>query len=105
MLRETVAEYIQILTLQADELEKTLGIKPPKGIPPLRRIRIFGGGVLIFDEYGQLKYQIANRIENVHRQQERLDYLADWDFSTSHPNPDRPRVRSRDLPSSIVCVS
>src|SRR5262249_59507948 len=64
VLHETVAEYIQILTLQANELKKKLGLVPPKGIDPTRRIRIFGGGALVFDEYGQLKYQIANRLEN-----------------------------------------
>jgi hypothetical protein len=80
VLHETVAEYVQILTLQADELKKRLGIVPPKGIDPKRRIRIFGGGALIFDEYGQLKYQIANRIENVKGQQARLDYLGESGF-------------------------
>ena len=90
MLRETVAEYIQILTLQASELTKTLGINPPKGIQPTRRIRIFGGGALIFDEYGQLKYQIANRIENAKHQQARLDYLADTAFFDEPPAPRPP---------------
>jgi hypothetical protein len=80
VLHETVAEYIQILTLQANELKKKLGLVPPKGIDPTRRIRIFGGGALVFDEYGQLKYQIANRLENTKRQQERLDYLGEKGF-------------------------
>jgi len=80
VLHETVAEYIQILTLQANELKKKLGLVPPKGIDPRRRIRIFGGGALVFDEYGQLKYQIANRLENTKRQQTRLDYLGEKGF-------------------------
>jgi hypothetical protein len=90
VLHETVAEYIQILTLQANELKRMLGITPPRGIDPRRRIRIFGGGALIFDEYGQLKYQIANRIENVDRQQARLDYLAETDFFEEPPAPRPP---------------
>jgi hypothetical protein len=90
VLHETVAEYIQILTLQANELKKRLGIIPPKGIDPGRRIRIFGGGALIFDEYGQLKYQIANRIENTKHQQARLDYLAESGFFDEPPPPPPP---------------
>jgi hypothetical protein len=85
VLHETVAEYIQILTLQANELKQKLGLRPPNGVQPTRRIRIFGGGALIFDEYGQLKYQIANRIENTKQQQARLDYLAASGFFDTPP--------------------
>jgi hypothetical protein len=74
-LRETVAEYVQIMTLQARELKTALKIKPPKDLPASMRIRIYGGGALIFDEYGQLKYQIANRIEDRKRQTARLKFL------------------------------
>ena len=79
-LRETVAEYVQIMTLKAGELRAALDIKPPKDLPDWRRIRIFGGGTLIFDEYGQLKYQIANRIEDATRQTARLKYLWETGF-------------------------
>ena len=75
VLRETVAEYVQIMTLQVGELKTTLGINPPEDMPRWRRVRIFGGGALIFNEYGQLKYQIRNRIEDTDRQTARLRYL------------------------------
>jgi hypothetical protein len=87
VLRETVAEYIQILTLRADELRDALQIAAPSSIPDWRRIRIFGGGALIFDEYGQLKYQIRNRIEDRRRQQARLAYLAEIGFFDTQPEP------------------
>jgi hypothetical protein len=103
LLHETVAEYIQILTLQANELKAALGITPPSNVAPLHRLRIFGGGALIFNEYGQLKYQIANRIENAKRQQARLDWLAAQ--STPRLNPGRPRVRNRSSPIFIACAS
>jgi hypothetical protein len=74
-LRETVAEYVQIMTLQARELKAALNIKPPPDLPDTTRIRIYGGGALIFDEYGQIKYKIANRIEDAKRQTARLKYL------------------------------
>jgi hypothetical protein len=74
-LRETVAEYVQIMTLQARELKAVLNIKPPPDLPDRMRIRIYGGGALIFDEYGQLKYKIANSIEDDNRQTARLKFL------------------------------
>lgn len=74
-LRETVAEFVQIMTLQARELKAVLKIEPPPDLPATTRIRIYGGGALIFDEYGQIKYKIANRIEDRKRQTARLKYL------------------------------
>jgi hypothetical protein len=87
ILRETVAEYVQILTLYARELPGVLKIKPPAGIGDWRRVRLFGGGALVFDEYGQLKYQIANRLEDVERQTRRLNYLFESGFFDTPPEP------------------
>jgi hypothetical protein len=79
-LRETVAEYIQILTLRADELAE-MGFAIPDDMEPDKVIRVYGGGALIFDEYGQLKYQIAKHLAedkyDLERQSKRIQYL--WD--------------------------
>jgi hypothetical protein len=75
ILHETVAEYVQILTLNVDELKAAVDIDPPPDMPGWMRVEVFGGGALIFNEYGQLKYQIRNRIENAKRQTARLQYL------------------------------
>jgi hypothetical protein len=80
ILHETVAEYVQILTLSADELKAAVGIEPPAEMPEWKRVEIFGGGALIFDEYGQLKYHIRNRIENTERQGARLRFLWESGF-------------------------
>ena len=95
ILRETVAEYVQILTLYARELPSVLGIKPPAGIGDWRRVRLFGGGALVFDEYGQLKYQIANRLEDVEQQTRRLNYLFESGFFDKPPEPRPPDSQSR----------
>jgi hypothetical protein len=76
-LRETVAEYIQTIKLVASEL-KTLGISAPKGMPEETEITLYGGGALIFDEYGRLRFHISNRILSPERQTRRLRYL--WEF-------------------------
>ena len=78
-LRETVAEYMQIVDLQASEL-KRLQIAVPDDMPKDEEIRLFGGGTLIFDEYGRLKYHINNRVNNRERQSRRLEYLWQYGF-------------------------
>lgn len=77
ILHETVAEYFQILTLQAREL-KRLKIAKPEEMPDDLEIKLYGGGSLIFDEYGRLKYHVRNRVNQQQRQSERLQYL--WKF-------------------------
>ena len=78
VLRETVAEYIQMLTLSAEEFRKMRIAVHPE-VPAEQRIRIYGGGTLIFDEYGQLKYHIAKYLArdavDIARQTDRLDHL------------------------------
>lgn len=77
VLRETVAEYYQSLTIKAAEL-KHLGIKQPDGMRDDQQITLYGGGTLIFNEFGRVKYHIRNRILNPERQTSRLKYL--WLF-------------------------
>jgi hypothetical protein len=74
VLRETVAEYYQYLNLQAFEV-KHLGIKTPPDMPSDLEVRLYGGGALIFDEFGQLKFNVRNRLLNPVRQTSRLAYL------------------------------
>jgi hypothetical protein len=77
-VRETVAEYIQMSTLRFDELGP-IGITGIKSdIPPETEITLYGGGTLIFDEYGQLKYHIRNNIFSSKSQPRRIDFL--WKY-------------------------
>src|SRR3546814_13138204 len=62
ILRETVVEYIQRLNVYSSELA-TLGIKKPEGMPGNRLISLYGGGTLIFSEYGLLKFHIGRSEE------------------------------------------
>jgi hypothetical protein len=78
-LRETVVEFYQVLRVTAMEL-KALGLKKPVGMPDDQVVPLYGGNALIFDEYGRLKYNISNRIDDVTRQQPRLDYLWSYGF-------------------------
>lgn len=77
VLRETVAEYYQILNVVASEL-KHVGIKKPSDMPGDQHITLYGGGTLIFDDFGRVKYHIRNRILNPDRQRRRLEHL--WQY-------------------------
>jgi hypothetical protein len=79
-LRETVAQFYQVLKVTAAELKSVTGVRPPSGIPEDTVVSLYGGNTLIFDEYGQLKFNIHNRIDETRRQQRRLDYLWESGF-------------------------
>jgi hypothetical protein len=80
-LRETVADYVQILTVRAGEVESIAipgskaRIRRPRGLSPGKTVRLLGGGALLFDEFGKLKYHIRNSLLNPARQSRRLEYL------------------------------
>ena len=73
-IRETVSEYLQILDIEAKEL-RGLGIRKPNKMQDNTKVRLYGGGVLIFDEFGHLKYHIRSRLDKTDRQTKRLEYL------------------------------
>lgn len=103
-LRETVAEYYQVARLTPEELGRAGVVPPPAWVAELRQSRLLakqrrakalgegdasgpaddaqgelvtplhGGGTLIFDEFGRLKYHVHNDVFG-RRQSERLTYL------------------------------
>jgi len=76
VLRETISEYRQSLDLEARQLPSLCkGMKKPDRMPNDAQVRLHGGGVLVFDEFGHLKYHVRSRIDNPSRQNGRLDYL------------------------------
>ncbi len=52
---------------------------------------LYGGGVLIFDEYGRLKYHVHNDVFNKRRQAKRLEYL--WQTGQLEPGRDGAGLR------------
>jgi len=103
-LRETVAEYIQMITLTPGEVE-TFEISTPKDMPADQEITLYGGGALVFDEYGRLKYHARNRILNKERQTRRLKYLWQYGFFDDEQGIENPFARlhlrrALDLPTN-----
>ena len=80
VLRETVCEYVQTLEILASELTD-LDIRKPQGMPDDQKLMIYGGGILIFDEYGHVKFHVYNRFRSTF-QTKRLNYLWEYGFFT-----------------------
>ena len=53
----------------------SLGLKQPPDMDGHQQVTLFGGGTLIFDEFGTLRYHVRKRIDNLKHQQEKLEYL------------------------------
>lgn len=73
-LRETICEYVQVSSIFAAELG-LLKLIRPEGMPTTQYLTVYGGGTLVFDQYGRIKYHIEHRLDDVERQSERLKYL------------------------------
>jgi hypothetical protein len=74
-LKETICEYIQTVELFGAEVKSVLGFERPDGMPSTQRLKAYGGGVLVFDQYGRIKYHVQRRLHDVQRQSQRLSYL------------------------------
>lgn len=74
VVRETVACYHQQATLAPEELRREKILAPSELGPGAPPPTLYGGGVLIFDEYGGLRFHIHNSVFGK-RQTERLNYL------------------------------
>jgi len=79
ILRETLIEYVQILDLKADELPPK--VEKPGSMPNTEDVRLYGGGVLVFDEFGSLKFHIGSGVDS-DKQTKRIDFR--WQRGTFH---------------------
>ena len=55
---------------------------------------LYGGGILVFGEYGELKYHVHNDVFGK-RQEDRLAYL--WESGSLEPRVDRARYKAARL--------
>ena len=99
-LRETVCEYVQVMRLFGAELMAMFGVERPEGMPTTQSISAYGGGTLVFDEYGRIKYHIVKPLRDGERQSERLKYL--WENGLID-EPTMARSRFANLHRCRVC--
>ena len=75
-VRETIIEYIQRIELRTNELP-TIGINKPESLVNYKRpfpVRLKGGGLIILNEYGRVKFHIRSDIRDNEKQEEMLAY-------------------------------
>ncbi|MGA8258575.1 MAG: hypothetical protein WB783_00010 [Arenicellales bacterium] len=73
LLRETVVEYFQLFDVKGVDLAG-LRLRKPPDMPASRPVRLLGGGTLIFDDYGSLKFHIGTGVLS-RRQNDRVASL------------------------------
>ena len=76
-LCETICQYSQRVDLYGAETKSVLGFDRPTDMSSKTAYTSFGGGVLILDQYGQVKYHICNPLDGGQRQFDRLVHLSD----------------------------
>lgn len=101
MLQETVAEYVQILRLMPEDLRQR-GVRLPRQelLPDDVEVFLHGGGTLIFDEYGRLKYHVHNSLLEPDgaissRQIKRVTFLAERGYYLQRPRTSQTSRASR----------
>ena len=75
IVAESVATYVQMLDLSAGELEETAELAIPDTLDPDTPVQLFGGGTLVFDQFGRLKLHIHKHLDDWRRQLRRVEYL------------------------------
>ncbi len=81
IVREVVATYIQMLdgpaaALRALAARRGGELVLPAGVDEATRLELLGGGTVVFDEFGRLKYHHPKPLLDWARQSRRLAYLA-----------------------------
>jgi hypothetical protein len=76
-VHETVCQYVQRVDTFGAEFASVFKAARPEGMRTTDRYTAYGGGIVILDQYGQVKYHIANPIAAGKRQQARAQYLVD----------------------------
>jgi hypothetical protein len=90
VVEEVVADYTQNLCITAAELPKIhprdkipgqpSRMRIPHGLKPGAKVQLWGGGAMIFNQFGTLQLHqrrsLALTSDDIKRQQDRLDYLV-----------------------------
>jgi len=73
VVTEILADYTQTLRTTVGALPP--GIRVPDGMPPEDEVELWGGGVLVFDQFGRFRLHQRQPLLDVDRQSERLAQL------------------------------
>jgi hypothetical protein len=81
VVNEVLADYSQWIRTTASRLPT--GMTKPAGMDPGARVELWGGGVLVFDQFGRFRLHQRKLILDLDRQQRRLDDLFERDITDS----------------------
>jgi hypothetical protein len=96
--RETICQYVQMGHFYGSELMAICSIKPlPDGFTTRSSADLFGGGIVVFDQYGRVKYHIGNGLIDGERQKRRLEYLRDTGQLRAQRGDERSRFANLHL--------
>jgi hypothetical protein len=76
VVSETVVDYVQELVGSPSDLRTVAGPGFAGNVPDSTRVKLLGGGTLIFDQFGGVKIHRKKSLEDWGLQQQRLDYLV-----------------------------
>jgi len=75
VVSEAVATYVQMLEMTAAEFKHYAALPLPEGLTEDTQLQLFGGGTLVFDQFGRAKLHIYKPLDDWERQARRLSYL------------------------------
>jgi hypothetical protein len=75
LVQEVVADYIQVLDLTGKQASG-FGLALPPLVSEDTPLQVWGGGTLIFDQFGRLKFHQRKALDDWNRQAQRIGYLA-----------------------------
>ncbi len=78
VITEILADYIQWIGTTASHLPA--GMERPATMPPDAEVEMWGGGVLVFDQFGRFRLHQRKPVLDARRQQARLDDLVARDI-------------------------
>jgi hypothetical protein len=81
MVTEILADYTQWIGTTASRLPA--GMHRPDGLPESAKVVMWGGGVLVFDQFGRFRLHQRKPVLDAKRQQARLDNLVARDIHDS----------------------
>lgn len=76
IVAEVIADYVQTVAGPAGELARLLQFELPAGLDAGTKVQMWGGGTVIFDQFGRAKLQVSKPVADSRRQAARLEYLA-----------------------------
>jgi hypothetical protein len=74
VVNEVLADYVQTLRTTADRLPQ--GVTAPAGLAPDTVVELWGGGVLVFDQFGRFRLHQRQSVLDTDRQNRRLAHLV-----------------------------